>query len=71
VNIVRKVFSNEEVEELLDNVVAIAILTYESGIRVALNLRLSEDIIMKLRQRTNRATMISECTCPDCTGNKL
>lgn len=64
----KKIFTREERNELLDHVVAIAILTHQSGIEVAIELGLPDVLVSQLRSRAVRASQIAECTCPECTG---
>ena len=62
----KKIFTREERNEILDHVVALANLVHESGIKVALDLGLPDSLVSQLRDRAIRASQISECDCPEC-----
>lgn len=62
----RKIFTLWDIEELLDHVIGVAMMTHESGIETAIKLELPEDIIMVLRIRANRAANTTPCNCPEC-----
>lgn len=64
----KKIFTREERNELLDHVVAIAILTHQSGIEVAVELGLPDELVSQLRSKAVRGQQIAECTCTECTA---
>lgn len=64
----KKVLTKEEIDELLDHVVAIANLIHRSGVEVAIDIGLSDTLVSQLRDRVIRASQIAECTRPECTS---
>ena len=66
----KKVYTPEERNEILDHVVAIANLVHESGIKIAIDLGLPDSLVSQLRDRAVRASQITDCECSDCNPDR-
>lgn len=62
----KKIFTAEEKDELLNRVNEIAGLVHESGLKVAKNMNLPDEFIVYMKSTTLSTAEDLKCTCPKC-----
>ena len=62
----RKVFTAEELRELLDHVTAIAELVHESSVKVAKDMKMPDVFMSYMNSKTLSVPEDLKCTCPEC-----
>ena len=62
----KKIFTSEELYELLVHVAAIAELVHESNVKVAKNMNLPDEFISYMDSKILCAPEDFKCTCPEC-----
>ena len=62
----KKVFTAEEMHELLDHVTAIADLVHQSNVRVAKDMNLPDVFMSYMNSKILSAPEDLKCTCPKC-----
>lgn len=62
----KKIFTAEEMHELLDHITAIAELVHESNVKVAKDMNMPDEFISYTKSKTLSAPEDLKCTCPKC-----
>lgn len=62
----KKIFTAEELSELLDHVSAISELTHQSNTKTAKDMKLPDGFISYMESKTLNAPEDLKCDCPEC-----